>query len=272
MSDYRLKQHKRIVVKIGSNVIASREKGLDEKRMKAIALEIGAMRQEGYEIFIVSSGAILCGTKTLGMTHAPKTLPMKQAAAAVGQSRLMWAYERLFSRHQIKVAQILLTRNDLENQTRFLNARNTLLALLHHQVLPIINENDTVATEEIQFGDNDALAGRVTHLIDASLLVILSDVDGLYTKDPRTTKTAERISFIEKVTPKIEKMAGGTPHAKVSSQSSRGGTGGMVSKVATAKKVAASGVTTLILNGTRAGLIKRSFDGEDVGTVFLPRV
>ncbi|MEK7285779.1 MAG: glutamate 5-kinase [Nitrospirota bacterium] len=263
---------KRIVIKIGSNVIASREKGLDEKRMEGIAFEIAEMQQEGVDIFIVSSGAILCGTKVLGLLNAPKTLAMKQAAAAVGQSRLMWAYERLFSQHQIKVAQILLTRSDLENKTRLLNARNTLLALLKNQVLPIINENDTVATEEIRFGDNDALAGRVAHLIGASLLVILSDVDGLYTKDPRTTKTAERIAVVEKVTRKIETMVGGLPRpGQALAQSKTGGTGGMASKVATAKRVSALGITTWVLNGTRPGLIKMAFQGEAVGTIFLPK-
>lgn len=252
------------MVKIGSNVIASRERGLDETRMEEIACEISEMRRCGATLFIVSSGAILCGAKAMGLTDFPETLPMKQAAAAVGQSCLMWAYERLFIRHQIKVAQILLTRNDLSNKNRYLNARNTLLALLNNKILPIINENDTVATEEIKFGDNDALAGQVTGLVNATLLVILSDVDGLYTEDPRKNKKAERIFVVERVTRKIEMMAGKTGYI--------GGTGGMASKVATAKKVAASGVTTLILNGTRPGMMKQAFQGEELGTLFLPKV
>ncbi len=257
-------RHKRVVVKIGSNVIASRVSGFNEKRMEEIVGELSEIRQNGTALFIVSSGAILCGAKAIGLTDAPKTLPMKQAAAAVGQSHLMWAYERLFIKHQVKVAQILLTRNDLANQNRRLNARNTLLALLDNKILPIINENDTVATEEIKFGDNDALAGQVTKLVDATLLIILSDVDGLYTDDPRKNKKAERIAVVEKVTQKIVMMAG---HTGV-----LGGTGGMASKVATAKKVAVSGVTTLILNGTRPGLIKRvSQAEEDIGTLFLPK-
>jgi len=258
-----LKKHKRIVVKVGSNVIASREKGLNETRMEQIADEISALRKKGTAIFIVSSGAILCGAKAMGLKTFPKTLPMKQAAAAVGQSYLMWAYERFFIQHQIKVAQILLTRDDLINKSRFLNARNTLLALLENNILPIINENDTVATEEIKFGDNDALAGQVTRLVDATLLIILSDVDGLYTEDPRKNKHAERISCVEKVTKKIEGMSSGSFGV--------GGTGGMSSKVATAKKVAKEGVATLILNGTQPGLMKRAFQGEDVGTFFLPK-
>jgi len=257
-----LKKHKRIVVKIGSNVIASREKGLNETRMEGIAGEISEMIQRGVEHFVVSSGAILCGAKTMGLANYPKTLPMKQAAAAVGQSHLMWAYERLFIQHKIKVAQILLTRDDLANKKRYLNARNTLLALQDNKILPIINENDTVATEEIKFGDNDALAGQVTKLVNATLLVILSDVDGLYTVDPRTDKKAERISVVEKVTKKIQMMAG--------NKGLLGGTGGMASKVATAKKMAMAGVTTLVLNGTRPDMMKQSFQGEDLGTLFLP--
>ena len=262
MSRSLLKGHKRIVVKIGSNVIASRESGLNEKRMKEIACKISELIQNKIQVFVVSSGAILCGAKAMGLTDYPKTLPMKQAAAAVGQSYLMWAYERLFIKHKIKVAQILLTRDDLASKKRYLNARNTLVALQDNKILPIINENDTVATEEIKFGDNDALAGQVTGLVGATLLVILSDVDGLYTEDPRKNKNAERIFIVEKVTRRIEKMAGGT--------GALGGTGGMASKVATAKKVAATGVTTLILNGTQSDMIKRAFQGEDLGTFFLP--
>ncbi len=267
MSDNQssLKSHKRIVVKIGSNVIASHGTGFNERRIEGISTEIAELIGEGRELFLVSSGAILCGVEKLGLTSLPKTLPMKQAAAAVGQSQLMWAYERLFGRHKIKVGQVLLTREDIANRRRFLNARNTLLTLLENQILPIINENDTVATDEINLGDNDMLAGQVAHLVDASLLIVLSDVDGLYTKDPRKDKTARRISVVEEVTMEIEKIAGhkGNP----------GGTGGMASKVATAKTAAAFGVTTLILNGTCPGLIKRALHGEgdEMGTLFLPR-
>ncbi len=262
MSQSVFKAHKRIVVKIGSNVIASRENGLNEKRLQEIACELSELIRNKIEVFIVSSGAILCGAKTMQLSDYPKTLPMKQAAAAVGQSYLMWAYEHLFMQHQIKVAQILLTRADLANKTRYLNAKNTLFALQNNKILPIINENDTVATEEIRFGDNDALAGQVTSLVNATLLIILSDVDGLYTEDPRKSKKAEQIFRVEKITKKIEQMSGG--------QGQLGGTGGMASKVATAKKVAAKGVTTLILNGTKKGLIQRAFHGEALGTVFLP--
>jgi glutamate 5-kinase len=257
-----LKAHKRIVIKIGSNVIASREKGFDEERMTRVALEMAELAERGHELFLVSSGAILCGFKKLGLAVYPKTLPMKQAAAAVGQSQLIWSYERLFSRHKIRVAQVLLTRDDIASRPRFLNARNTLLTLLKNNVLPIINENDTVATEEIKLGDNDTLAGQVAQLVDAKMLIILSDVDGLYTKDPRKHKSAERIAVVEAVTPAIEKMAG--------RKGPSGGTGGMASKVAAAKKAATFGMTTLILNGTVPSLMKRALNGEMCGTLFLP--
>ena len=213
------------------------------------------------EFILVSSGAILCGAKKLGWTQI-KTLPMKQAAASVGQSQLMWAYERLFGRYNINVAQILLTKEDIANRKRFLNARNTLMTLLTNKVLPIINENDTVATKEIQFGDNDALAGQVALLADASLLIILSDVDGLFTHDPRRDKTAQLIPVVDAVTKKIEKMAGPLGQA--------GGTGGMSSKVAAAKSAALFGVTTVIVNGTKPGVLTQLFQGEQPGTLFLP--
>jgi glutamate 5-kinase len=260
-----LKDHKRIVVKIGSNVIASHGKGLYEARMEAISAEIaGAIlnAKQPPEFLLVSSGAILCGIEKLGWSHKAKTLPIKQAAASVGQSHLMWTYERLFSQHHINVAQILLTKEDIANRKRFLNARNTLMTLLANKVLPIINENDTVATQEIQFGDNDALAGQVALLVDASLLIILSDVDGLFTGDPRRDKTAQRIPVVDAVTAKIEKMAGNKGLA--------GGTGGMASKVATAKSVALFGVTTIIINGTTPGALTGLFQGEQTGTLFLP--
>ncbi|HEY5599946.1 MAG TPA: glutamate 5-kinase [Candidatus Manganitrophaceae bacterium] len=258
-----LRKNKRVVLKIGSSVIASHDKGLDEERLAEIAEEVAALRAEGRELFLVSSGAVLCGMEKLGLKRRPTSIPMKQAAAAVGQSRLMWAYEKFFERFQIKVAQVLLTREDIADRKRFINARNTLMTLLDRRVLPIINENDTVTIDEIKFGDNDHLAGQITHLVDASLLIILSDVDGLFQEDPRKNPGAALIPLVEEVTPEIEKMAGGAgPH---------GGTGGMGSKVRTAKQVAAYGGTTLILNGTARGIIKRAFQGETVGTLFLPR-
>lgn len=258
-----LKKNKRVVIKIGSSVIASHDKGLNEKRIAEIAEEVAALRKERHEIFIVSSGAVLCGMEKLGLAKRPKTIPMKQAAAAVGQSRLMWAYERFFEPFEIKVAQVLLTHEDIADRKRFINARNTLMTLLDHQVLPIINENDTVTVDEIKLGDNDNLAAQVAHLVDSPLLVILSDVDGLYTADPRKDPGAALIPQVDVVTHEIEKIAGGSGQL--------GGTGGMASKVRTAKNVSSYGGTTLILNGTVPGLMKRAFQGETVGTLFLPQ-
>ncbi len=258
-----LKKNKRIVIKIGSNVVASYDKGLHEERLEQIAAEVAALRKSGHEVFVVSSGAILCGVEKLGLSQNPRSLPLKQAAAAVGQSHLMWAYERFFGRFQVKVAQVLLTHDDIVNRRRFINARNTLMTLLDYDVLPIINENDTVAVDEIKVGDNDTLAAQVAHLVDASLLILLSDVDGLYSSDPRKFKEAQLITLVEEITGGIEKMAGGT--------GSKGGTGGMASKVKAAKVVTTTGVSVVILNGTSPGIIGRAFGGEAVGTLFLPK-
>lgn len=259
-----LHSHKRVVIKIGSNVIASRAAGLNEARMQAIATEIAALRAMRRQVFVVSSGAVLSGMGPLGLSKRPGTLNLKQAAAAVGQSRLMWAYERCFSRHDITVAQVLLTREDVADRTRFINARNTLMTLLDYDALPIINENDTVAVEEMKLGDNDHLAALVAHLVDATLLILLSDVDGLYTADPRQTPSATRVSQVRRITEAIERMAGGTGDL--------GGTGGMASKVRAAKNGVACGVATLILGGGTHDAIRRAFDGEDIGTLFLPKV
>jgi glutamate 5-kinase len=258
-----LKQIKRIVLKVGSGIIASRDQGLDTSRIEQLAKEVAQIREAGHQVLLVSSGAILSGLKKLGLAERPKTLPVKQAAAAVGQSRLMWAYEQAFNQCGIKVAQILLTHEDLSSRMRFLASRNTLTTLIDWQVVPIINENDTVSTEEIRFGDNDILAGLVAHLVDAQLLVILSDVDGLYTEDPRKNPKARRIPEVTEVTPEIERMAGDAV--------SFGGTGGMPSKLKAAKQAAAYGVATLIIDGSIPGRVVEALSGAEVGTLFLPK-
>jgi glutamate 5-kinase len=258
-----LKKIRRIVLKIGSSIIASSRRGLNQERLGEIAGEVSSLRGREVEVLIVSSGAIACGMEKLGLAERPKSIALKQAAAAVGQGRLMWAYEKSFSPFEIQVAQILLTQEDLNDRKRFLNSRNTLITLLEHRILPIINENDTVAVEEIRFGDNDNLAALVTHLIDAQLLVILSDVDGLFTEDPRKNPSAALIHEVSEVDQKTEAFAG--------ESSSLEGTGGMVSKVRTAKSVAAYGVPTLIINGAVPGNLTRSLEGEEIGTLFLPK-
>ncbi|HSN04408.1 MAG TPA: glutamate 5-kinase, partial [Nitrospira sp.] len=193
----------------------------------------------------------------------PKSLPVKQAAAAVGQSRLMWAYEKAFERLHIQVAQILLTHQDLADRRRFLNARYTLTALIGFGVLPIINENDTVAVEEIRVGDNDTLAAQVAHLVDADLLVILSDVDGMFTEDPRKNPAATLIPLIPEITEEIERKAG--------MSSTFEGTGGMATKVRAAKKVGEYGVATLIVNGQQPGLLPQVLTGGSGGSLFIAK-
>ncbi len=263
MRDELLAHAKRIVVKIGSSLIASRATGLRPEQIERLADEMAALRTGGREVLLVSSGAIVSGIKKLQLKEYPKSLPVKQAAAAVGQSRLMWAYEKAFERLGIQVAQILLTHQDLADRRRFLNARYTLTALIGFGILPIINENDTVAVEEIRVGDNDTLASEVAHLVDADLLVILSDVDGLYTEDPRKNPSATLISLIPEITEDIERRAG--------TSSTFEGTGGMATKVRAAKKVGEYGVPTLIVNGERAGLLPSVLAGRPGGSLFLAR-
>ncbi len=263
MRDRILEHVKRIVLKIGSSLVASREHGLDTDRIERFAEELTALKKDGLEVLVVSSGAIVSGVKKLGFKSYPKSLPLKQAAAAVGQSRLMWAYEKAFERLGQSVAQVLLTHQELADRRLFLNARHTLTALIELGVVPVINENDTVAVDEIRFGDNDALAGQVAHLVDADLLVILSDVDGLFTDDPRVNRSATLIPLVSDITPDIEKRAGASRSFE--------GTGGMATKVETAKHAAEYGVATLILNGDKPSLLSAALRGAEAGTLFLPR-
>ena len=263
MRDEILRSAKRVVVKIGSSLVASRETGLRPERIDRLAEEISSLRSNGRDVLIVSSGAIVSGIKKLELKEYPKSLPVKQAAAAVGQSRLMWAYEKSFERLGIKVAQILVTHHDLVDRRRFLNARHTLAALIGFGVIPIINENDTVAVDEIRVGDNDTLAAEVAHLVDADLLIILSDVQGLFTEDPRKDPSARLIPLVTEITEDIEKRAG--------ISSTFEGTGGMATKVRAAKKVGQYGVATLILNGQEAGLLPGILAGDEGGTLFLPK-
>jgi glutamate 5-kinase len=263
MRDQFITPARRVVVKVGSSLVATRDAGLRPERIERLAEDLNRLREGGREVLLVSSGAIVSGIRKLGLATYPKTLPLKQAAAAVGQSRLMWAYEKAFERLGRKVAQVLLTHEDLADRRRFLNARHTLTTLIGLGVIPIINENDTVAVEEIRFGDNDSLAAQVAHLVDADLLIILSDVDGLFTADPRKDPTAELIPLVADITRDIEARAGVS--------SSPEGTGGMATKIQAAKKVAAYGVATLILNGGVSGALASVFDGAGLGTLILPR-
>jgi len=233
------------------------------ERIERLAADITTLKAGGRDVLVVSSGAIISGIQKLGLTAYPKNLPDKQAAAAVGQSRLMWAYEKAFESLGQKVAQVLLTHQDVADRKRFMNARHTLAALIAFGVIPIINENDTVAVDEIRFGDNDNLAAQVVHLVDADLLVILSDVEGLYTDDPRTNASATLIPLVTDITADIERLAGSTRSFE--------GTGGMATKIQAAKTVAEYGGATLIMSGEQAGLLPAVFAGAEAGTFILPK-
>jgi len=255
---------RRIVVKVGSSILASVEKGLNHKAFAHLAKEISELKHQGYEVALVSSGAIAAGMGKLGYKTRPQSITQKQATAAVGQSRLMNIYETHFSRHQRMVAQVLLTRDDLSHRQRFLNARNTLLALLELGIVPIINENDTVVVDEIQFGDNDNLSALITNLIEADLLIILTDIDGLCDADPRMHPEAKCIPLVEDVDKDMGDKVGGTA----------GGTtvGGMVSKVEAARKASRFGIPTVIASGRREGVLHQILKGKQVGTLILPKM
>lgn len=254
---------KRLVVKVGSGLISSPLAGLLPDQITALADEIAALVKGGKEVVLVSSGAIASGMARLGLSRRPRSIPEKQAAAAVGQSALMWHYEQAFGRSGIRVAQVLLTQEDISDRPRYLNARNTLLMLLGFHVLPIVNENDTVAVEEIKVGDNDNLAALVAHLVDADLLVLLTDVDGLYTGDPRHDSGAQRLHTVEAVTEEIRRLVWDA-EGQVS-------VGGMSTKLEAAQKVTSSGIPMVIASGREPGTLPRVLRGEPVGTYFAPR-
>ncbi|MCW9049059.1 MAG: glutamate 5-kinase, partial [Deltaproteobacteria bacterium] len=224
---------KRVVVKIGSGVI-SNASGLENGQVAAISEDVCQLLDAGLEVILVSSGAVAAGKGQLGISGRPQTIPQKQAAAAIGQTRIIREYKETFQSRNYNVAQVLLTRDDLSNRRRYLNARNTVMTLLEYGVTPIVNENDTVVVEEIRFGDNDNLSALVTTLVDADMLIILSDVDGFYDQDPAENPQAQLIPIVEQVTPKIEAL-GGTAKSSL-------GTGGMTTKLKAAKKAALSGV------------------------------
>jgi len=254
-------QHlKRVVIKIGSGVISTAE-GLNGQMIAQLADDICDLCEFGIEVVLVTSGAVAAGRHSLGIEGRPKTIPQKQAAAAIGQPRIMRAYKEVFQRRNRVAAQVLLTRDDLSNRRRYLNAHNTLDTLLEYGVTPIVNENDTVVVEEIRFGDNDNLSAQVASLMEADLLLILSDVDGFYDGDPGSDEGAEFLPLIDKITSEVMAMAG----------TSRGtlGTGGMQTKLQAAQKAALAGIPTLIVNGGTPGILHRVIEGEAVGSLFL---
>ncbi len=252
---------KRAVIKVGTGVLTHDHKSAASV-ITHLARQISWLMDEGRQVILVSSGAIGLGVIKVGLRERPTDIPHKQAAAAAGQPSLMHAYEKAFGRYRKKVAQILLTRDDLCNRRRHLNARNTLNVLLDWGILPIVNENDTVVVNELKFGDNDNLAAMITHLMDAQMLVNLTDIDGFYDKDPHVHKDASLVPLISKIDRRVEQTACDIPGAL--------GTGGMSSKVQTAKKVITSGIPMVIASGLKPNILKSLFQGKDVGTVFLP--
>jgi glutamate 5-kinase len=251
---------RRIVVKVGSGVLSKR--GAHRLRVfTEIARQVSELCDAGRQVVLVSSGSIAMGSRTLGWSHPGRSIPEKQAAAAVGQIGLSELYRRRFARYGKQVAQVLVTRSGLDDRERFLNARRTLVTLLSLGVVPIVNENDTVATEEIRFGDNDSLSATVVNLIAADLLLILTDVDGLHTRVPEPKRRKPPLyGVIESITPEIERAAGGSTSAF--------GRGGMVTKLAAARSAAHSGAATVLCNGTARNVITQVADGEPVGTLF----
>ena len=257
-----IQESKRWVVKIGSALLTQDGKGLDYAAISNWAAQIATLRQQGIELVLVSSGSVAEGMSRMGWTQRPKGLPKLQAAAAIGQAGLIEAYERHFQQYKIHTAQILLTHDDISHRQRYLNARNTLRTLLSLGTLPIINENDTVAMEEIRLGDNDTLAALVANLIEADLLVILTDQKGLYTKDPRHYTEAELISEGSATDPDFVRFAG--------SAGTNIGTGGMATKVIAAQRAARSGCATVIVSGRENKVLSRLQQGENIGTLLIP--
>ena len=249
---------KRIVVKVGSSLVTNQGQGLDVAALDRWATQISGLRAAGIEVVLVSSGAVAEGMKRLGWKKRPSAVHDLQAAAAVGQMGLVQVYESCFARHAILTSQVLLTHEDLADRKRYLNARSTLRTLLRLGVVPIINENDTVVTDEIRFGDNDTLGALVTNLIEADALVILTDQDGLYTADPRKDPEAKLLHFGEAGDPALEAMAGGA--------GSEIGRGGMLTKILAAKRAARSGAHTVIASGRERDVLPRLNSGEIIGT------
>ncbi|WP_148713885.1 glutamate 5-kinase [Chitinolyticbacter meiyuanensis] len=248
----------RIVVKVGSSLVTNEGRGLDHHALARWAAEIAELTRLGKAVVLVSSGAIAEGVARLGWKEKPSAVHEKQAAAAVGQMGLCQAYESAFRAHGLKTAQVLLTHEDMADRTRYLNARSTLLTLLGLGVIPIINENDTVVTAEIKFGDNDTLGALVTNLIEGDALIILTDQQGLYTADPRKDPSATLIRNAVAGTPELEAMAGGV--------GSSVGTGGMYTKIIAAKRAARSGAATVIACGREDSVLTRLASGEPIGT------
>jgi glutamate 5-kinase len=253
---------RRVVIKVGSNVLTTKN-SLNLNLISSLSRQISFLMDQGLELILVSSGAMASGIKKLGLPGRPEEIPKRQAVAAVGQAGLMMEYEKAFECFNKKVAQILLTSEDLNHRRRYLNSRNTINTLLSWKVVPIINENDTIMVEEIKLGDNDNLSAMITLLMDAQLLINLTDIDGLFDCDPRKNPDARLLPVVSTIGKDIVKIAGDIPGTL--------GTGGMLSKVQAGRKVTAAGIPMVIANGESPDILLRLFKGESFGTFFVPK-
>jgi len=256
-----LKNKKTIVVKIGTSSLTYPNGRLNLRRIEKLVEVIAAIHNTGKNIILVTSGSIAVGSGKLGKKRRPVTLPGKQAAASIGQAVLMKIYQKVFNAHGKTVAQILLTYDVIIEEEKNINARNAFAKLLEMRAIPIVNENDSIATEEIEIGDNDRLSAMVATICNADLLVLLSDIDGMFTADPKKNPNAERISIIEKISDEIENAASGA--------GSTFGTGGMITKIIAAKMCNSAGIDTIIANGDQPDILFNIIDGLDIGTLFV---
>jgi len=258
-----LKNCRRLVIKVGSSTITHASGQINISRLEKLARELADLHNEGREVLLVTSGAVAAGVGRLGHRDYPKTLPLKQALAAVGQGTLLHLYEKFFAEYGKDIAQVLLTKDDFDERLRYLNARNTLTTLLQLGVIPVINENDTVVVEEIKFGDNDTLSALVAEIVDADLLVILTDIDGLYNDDPHVNNQAELYRELEEIPNIVEKGLRGKGN-KFSS-------GGMYTKLLAARTAMTSGIPMVVANGREPGTVRGIIDGQRIGTLFKPK-
>jgi len=258
-----LKGCRRVVIKVGTSTLTHSNGQLNLRRIESLVREIADLHNQDIEVLVVSSGAIGVGANRMGYKKVPKTIPEKQALAAIGQGALLHLYEKLFAEYGKTVAQVLITRGDFDERLRYLNATNAFLAILSMKVIPIINENDTVVVEEIKFGDNDTLSALVAGVVDADLLLILSDVDGFFSSDPRVDRNARLLSEIEEITEDMDENS----RNRGSSFSS----GGMYTKLKAARMCMAAGIPMVIANSSQENVIRRVVEGEQLGTLFIPR-
>lgn len=258
-----LKKAKRIVIKVGTSTITYANGKRNFSQIDRLAREISDLQNQGKEMILVTSGAVAVGVDRMGLPGKPKTIPGKQAAAAVGQGVLMHTYEKFFADYGQIVAQVLITKTEAIDRHRYTNTRNTFMELMRQRVIPIVNENDVVALDELKIGDNDNMSALVAGIVDADLVIILSDVDGLYTANPQTHPDAVIVPEVAEITPEIEASAGGVGSAR--------GTGGMVTKIQAAKAATSSGIHLVIASGTEKNAITRVLQGEELGTLFVSR-